>query len=292
MKILVFGGSGLVGSRFVELFSNKFEIISPSHDQIDLTRSDQLAKFIYDSYPDYILYAAGFTNVDLAQENKQLCFALNVTAPKNIASEGFKLGIPFCYLSTDYVFDGQKIDAPYTENDEARPLDAVYAKSKRSGEIAVLESGVQNLIVRLIMPFSAVFTKKLDLVRLVLTKLGANETLSGIVDQKINPIYVDDLVNGIALLLENKKSGIYHLGATDYTNTYELMVKIARTFNLNERLIGKVTFEDFSKTRSAKRPQYSWLDTSKFVSEFGEGVLYSIDDELAKFHKQFQELTD
>lgn len=285
-KLLLLGGTGLVGSRILELLKDQFEIVAPPSSNLDVTDQVQTKQKVEQIKPNLILYAAGFTDVDLAEEKKEDCYALNVTAAEYFVNETSKINIPLFYLSTDYVFDGMREDRPYKEEDEPKPVDSIYAKSKREGELVVLNSSNKNCVIRLIMPFSAVYNKKSDIARLVLDKLKKGEKLPGIIDQKVNPIFVDDLVLGIGKILEKEVSGIYHLGATTYSNPCDFMKQIARTFNLNENLVEETTFGQFSKTRVAKRPQNSWLDTSKFRAEFGEGILHSIEDEIKLFKQQ------
>lgn len=287
MKILAFGGSGLVGSRFVDLFKDVAEIVAPTHEEVDVTDEGSVTDYIKRIKPDQILYAAGFTNVDLAEAEQEMCIDSNAKAPEYIVNAIKNTDTNFYYLSTDYVFDGKKSDAPYKETDLAEPVDAVYAKSKKTGEDITL-SETKNCVIRLIMPFSAKYQTKMDLARLIVSKLQNGENLVGIVDQKVNPIFVDDLVQGIFLIMKDKKTGIYHLGAKDYTTPYEYMCKIAKVFGFDESLITKTSFKEFAETRKAKRPQNSWLDTSKFQKEFGENKLHTIDEELLMFKDQLR----
>lgn len=284
-KLLLIGGTGLVGSRVVDLLFDKFDLIYPTASELDVTDENQVKQAVLDIKPELILYAAGFTNVDLAEEKSKECYSLNVKAVEYFVKEASKLKIPFYYLSTDYVFDGSKSDKPYTEEDIPRPVDSVYAKSKREGELITLTSDI-NGIIRLIMPFSAVHSAKLDIVRLVLEKLKKGEKLNAVSDQKINPVFVDDLIIALEQILQKRISGIYHVAATSFTNPYEFMLEIARQFNLPQNLIEKTSFAEYSKGRFAKRPQHTWLDTSKFRREFGEGILHSIEEEISLFKSQ------
>lgn len=285
-KVLVLGGTGLVGSRIVELLNKRFDLVYPPQSQLDVTSESQIEDSIDSIKPDQILYAAGYTNVDLAEKEKEKCFLLNTEAPKILAKIASQLNIPFHYLSTDYVFDGKKENRPYTEEDEPRPLDAVYAQSKRQGEVVTLDSSSKNSVLRLIMPFSAFYGQKMDIARLILSQLKRGEKIRGVVDQKVNPIFVDDLVMAIAKILEKKATGIYHLAAVSFTTPFEFMKEIARQFGFFEDLIGEMTFAEFRKTRPAKRSQHTWLDISKFQTEFGNGILHTIEEELRLFKIQ------
>lgn len=286
-KVLIYGGSGLVGSRVLELLNNDFEFIAPTHQDLDLTNFKEIEQNIHKVKPSLILYAAGFTNVDLAEEKKEECYLLNSKVVKVIAEFANSLNTPFYYLSTDYVFNGEKEDSPYSEEDEPDPL-STYGKSKREGEIATLSISSKNCVIRLIMPFRARYDKKLDIVRLTLENLKKGKKMFGIIDQNINPIFVDDLVYAIGLILKKKAFGIYHIGATTYTTPEKFLKKIAQIFKLNENLIEGVSFKEFSKTKIAKRPKNSWLEIKKFRKEFGEEILHSVDDGLNLFKKQLQ----
>lgn len=284
-KLLLLGGTGLVGSRVWELLTDAFEIIAPSSKELDVTNFQQVKNKLSAIQPELILYAAGFTNVDLAEQKRKDCFLLNVKAVEFFVTETAKLNIPFYYLSTDYVFDGTKDNKPYTEDDIPNPVDSVYAKSKRVGELATLSNDI-NGVVRLIMPFSAVHKLKMDIARLVLDELTKGQKLFGIVDQKINPIFVDDLVYALGKIMQNRSSGIYHVAALDFTTPFDFMMEIAKQFNLPQSLIGKTTFAEFSQGRPAKRPQHTWLDATKFRREFGEEVLHELKEEIRLFKAQ------
>ena len=283
MKILLFGGTGLVGSRFQELLKNEFEIIAPSHADVDLLNPGQIKQTISDLEPDQILYAAGYTNVDKAEEEEELTYNLNATAPQVVAESA--KGVPVIYLSTDYVFDGTKSDKPYTEEDKTNPL-STYAKSKTKGEGIILSADNKNSILRLIMPYSGVYTRKMDLARIIVSKLKNNEKILGVSDQKVNPIFVDHLVFAIAEVLKVKASGIYHLGATNFTSPMEFAKLLALEFNLDQDLIEQTTLEEFSKSRKATRPKDSWLDTGKFITQFGNGILHSVEKGVKDFKSQ------
>lgn len=284
-KLLLLGGTGLVGSRVLELLTDSFEIVALSSEELDVTDLQQVRDQVSKVAPELILYAAGFTNVDLAEEKREECYLLNVKAVEFFVTETAKLNIPFYYLSTDYVFDGTQDDRPYTEEDTPDPVDSVYAKSKREGELVTLNSNI-NGVIRLVMPFSAMHKLKTDIARLVLDELKKGEKLFGIVDQKINPIFVDDLVYALGKIMQEKASGIYHVAALDFTTPFDFMMEIAMQFNLSQNLIGKTTFAEFSQDRPAQRPQHTWLDTTKFRSEFGEGILHQISEEIRLFKSQ------
>src|SRR5207248_322877 len=115
-KIVLFGGSGFLGSRLIANFPN-YTVIAPTHTDLDLLETDKVFKFLEKNKPDVILYSAGITRIDAAEKDKELSLLLNHQVPKKIAKFVPKSKVPFIYLSTDAVFDGYKIKYQFTEND-------------------------------------------------------------------------------------------------------------------------------------------------------------------------------
>lgn len=286
MKILVLGGSGLVGSRFIEL-NPDYEIVAPSHSELDLLNIESLKAYLENSDAEIILNFAAFTNVDAAEEEKDNkegnVYKLNVTLPKTLAQHSSSINKYLIHISTDYIFDGTK-SSPYTEDDTPNPVNW-YGKTKMLGEDVVKESGANYLIVRPEMPYSSHFEKKLDIARIFVKMLKEGKEINGVSDQKITPVYVDSLVAGLQKLIEARANGIYHLASTDSTTPYDFALLIAEKFNLDKSLVKAVTFADYNQTRPAKRPQNSYLNVSKFESEFGKGILTTVRESIEEFAK-------
>lgn len=283
------GGSGQIGSVAVRRLSKKFKILAPTHIKLDVTNRDSVEKYIRKNKPDQILYIAGYTNTDGAREETGKAFLLNSGAVLHITRLAAELNIPFHYLSTELVFNGKKTNAPYTEIDIADPL-LINGKTKVLGELATLNASKRNSVLRLIMCYSPFYERKMDLARLTVSKLKKGESFSATNDQLVNPIYVKHLVEAISRILEAGDSGIFHLGATDFTTPFEFAKKVARALNLDETLIKPVKFADFSKTRPELRPKDQWLNTKKFRKKFGEGILKSIDESIIEFARDYKRL--
>lgn len=287
MKILVLGGSGLVGSRFIQLKNKDFEIVSPSHQVFDLLNFAHYLGFIKDVSPEVIINFAAYTNVDEAEKEKDqingLAFKLNVQAPKKLIEIVDELNLHLVHLSTDYVFDGMKSEAPYLEEDTPNPL-SWYAKTKYEGEQAV-KKGKSYTIARIEMPFSPEYDKKKDFARIFLDLLKNDQKINAIHDQKITPTFVDFGIEAISRLIKQKAKGIYHVASTDHTSPLDFAEEIAKQFNLDASLINGIAFDEYSKTRKAPRPKDSWLDISKFENHFGNNVLKSVEEGITQFKK-------
>lgn len=288
-KILVYGITGLLGSRIKDLLSEKYKIIAPPHSHLNLRNIKEVEKNIKDTMPHQIVYAAGLTKVDYCQLHKKEAFDLNYKAVKSIAQEADIFKIPVHYISTDAVFDGKKVQKPYRENDKTNPI-SVYGKSKLAGEKAVLEASSKNSVIRTIMLYSSSFPHKKDFARLAYDSLKNGEKFVAIEDQVINPTLVDDLVYSIDKILEKKAKGIYHVAATTYTTNYGFAQKIAKAFGFNKNLIVKEKFNVFFKDKPAPRAKFCWLDTTKFKKEFGNNILHNLDESIEIFKKQIEKI--
>lgn len=290
MKILVFGGAGLVGSRFYELNSSKFEIDAPDISEVDILDQKQLGECFKKSHPDAVINFAAYTNVKEAEKQKGdkngSCYKINVEGAANVAKICQESGAHLIHISTDYVFDGAKSERPYTEEDTPNPINW-YGQTKHLAEQAVLKSGANITMMRISMPYSAHYELKTDVARFFLRHFQSNEPISAIEDQRITPTLVDDIANALKVIAEKKSKGIYHVSVTNDTSPYEFAKLLAKTFSLDQSLIEPISLDGYNKGKLAPLLRYSWLDPSKFISEFGEGILHSVEEEVKLFRSAY-----
>jgi len=286
MKVLVFGGSGLVGSRFVKLSSQTFEIKSPSAEEVDILNRDQVAKICEEFDPDTIINFAAYTQVENAEAQKGdkngICYLINAIGAKNVAEVCRQYNKHLIHISTEYIFDGTKTDSPYKETDRPNPINW-YGATKFYGEDFVLKSGCLSTVVRISMPYSSYYGEKKDIARFFLENLKAANTIKAIGDQKITPTLIDDIVRALKVLINIKSSGIYHVCVNGYTSPYEFAKLLAHDFHLDHSPIVAIPFEEYTKNKQAKILKYSWLNPAKFIKEFGEGILHTIEENVQEF---------
>lgn len=283
-KILLYGGTGFVGSAIADAFKKSYTVIAPPHAEIDVTDSYSLKKNISHTKPDVIIYASGLSSVDKCEQEPELASLLNTKVPEVISTESAALQIPLYYISTDAVFPCNKKDYPFKEEDRVDPF-SVYGKTKLAGEEIVRKHSSQNAVIRIICPFSSFYSKKTDFARLAVEKLSKNEYFPGIIDQTMNPLYMTYLTKALVKLVGTRVKGIYHLGAIDCDTNYYIVKRLAKMLYLDDTLITPITLKTFLKNKSALRSQSCWLDVSKFQREFGEGILHTIETSLKDFTK-------
>jgi dTDP-4-dehydrorhamnose reductase len=291
--VVVLGGSGLVGSQVLALWSADASkrLIAPAHADLDVLDPEALAKFLRQTDAEVVINLAAWADVDGAEaerdERAGRVFQLNAEYPRHLAQTCRKLGTYLLHVSTDYVFDGTSADRPYVEADAPNPL-GWYAQTKLVGEHAVLDSGADVCVARIAMPFTANNHPKRDFARICLQRLGAGEPIQGVVDQRITPVFLDDAVQALALLSQRRWTGIIHVAATQWTTPYRYARSIAERLGLDVDLVQPEDFARFGPKRAARRPQHSWLDVGLFVATFGPDVLRPVEAEVEVWVDQLQ----
>lgn len=300
-KLLVTGSTGLVGSRFIGLFKNKFSIVTVGRDNVDIkidfTSKEKVLNIINSSDADIVINFAAYTNVDEAENEKRdkkgQVYTINAMLPCWLAQECKASGKRLYHISTDYVFDGKQDNRPYTEDEIPRPVNSWYAMTKYYGEQNILNSDKENVsIIRISYPYSGLYKRKLDIARAVVERLKNNQVYLGINDQRIKPTSVDDIANALSFLIQKESQGIFHVAGNykpnKYITPYDFALRIAEIFELDSSLINPVTFLEFSKERETVRPQHTWLDTTK-IESLGFKITH-IDEVLKRFKNQLLNL--
>ncbi|MFA5301574.1 MAG: dTDP-4-dehydrorhamnose reductase [Bacteroidales bacterium] len=212
MKVVLTGAQGGVGTvvRKMSAGQNFIDLSAFSREQLDITDPRAVMSCFTNEKPDYVINAAAFTHVDKAEEDPLTAFRLNAGCLDGMIEACEKTKAILIHLSTDYVFDGQKVN-PYTEEDETSPIN-VYGASKRAGELKVL-AYPGGVVVRT----SWVYSRHSRNFLAAVPGLLKNQTGPLYVDafQKNSPTYAPDLVNALFSLIRNRiESGLFH-----YTNS-------------------------------------------------------------------------
>lgn len=164
--------------------------------------------------PRLVINAAAYTAVDEAESKPDLAFAINADGPKSVAETCVSEGVPLIHISTDYVFDGTA-KQPYSETDETDPI-GVYGQSKRAGEVAILKSGCDAIILRTAWVYS-VHGK--NFVKTMLRLAEARDQVSVVNDQIGSPTSAAHLAEAVLKLAQRlfedhidgeSPWGIYH----------------------------------------------------------------------------------
>ena len=274
-NILVTGSTGQLGSDVVkELLKRGYSTLLPNRSELNLCSEDNIRNYILNSNCEAIVHCAAYTQVDKAEDEKDLCIKINATATKHIAKCAKILDIPMIYISTDYVFDGTK-DGKYTENDETNPIN-IYGESKLAGEKYVQEILDKYYIVRTSWVFNI---NGKNFIETMLRLSKANNQLSIVNDQIGSPTYTKDLSRLLVDMLETSKYGLYHATNEGYCSWYEFANTIFKLANINIDIKAINSNEYASR---AKRPMNSKLSKDKLI-EYGFKPLPHWEDALKDY---------
>ena len=275
-RLLVIGANGMLGQRVVHFYSNNSNIqlltcsfeekpcfLNVDYKVCDLTKRDSVKDIILNFYPDYIINAAAYTNVDLSETERETAWKVNVKGVEYLAEACRIIDAHLIHISSDYIFDGSK--GPYDEKTAPCPL-GYYGRTKLASENVLKLSGIYYTILRTNVLYGVADSRP-DYVRWVVNSLRQGKSINIVTDQINNPTFIDDLVQAISKVIEFKKYGIYNIGGRDLISRYDFAIKIANYFNLDKSLITPITTDMLNQT--AKRPLRSGLITIKAESEFG-----------------------
>ena len=268
-KLLVIGGSGLLGSILIQYALNKYQIHTTynkneiSFNNIPSTRIELLddrSKIIHlikDLKPDVVVHTAAHPSVDVCEENPKIADMLHIDITKDIATICKEINSKLIYISTDAVFEGQ-LNKKYVESDEPNPVN-YYGKTKLEAEKIVLGIDPKNVILRTSVIYG--WHKKSRFTNWILETLKVGKTVDPFIDQYNTPTLVDDIAKSILLIIKLGISGLYHATGRTCINRYEFAVELANSFGYDKNLIKPVTSTE--KKQNAPRPISTCLDSSK-----------------------------
>jgi len=273
MKILVTGREGQVVQSLIEKASQRsdLQVIALGRPELDLAKPETVHNAIEAIKPDFVISAAAYTAVDLAEDERELAFAVNATGAQAVAEAAKACNVPVIHLSTDYVFAGDA-DEPYVESDVTGPR-SVYGSSKLEGERLVAQANPQYIILRTAWVYSP-FGK--NFVKTMLKLAETRDILSVVSDQWGNPTSALDIADAIIQVTDHLAAtsdfsayGVYHLAGTSDTNWSGFARAI---FSESAKLAGPTaTVTDIATAdypTKAVRPANSRLSTAKFQQMF------------------------
>lgn len=260
MKYLITGVSGQLGYDIVnELEKRKiFNYLAPTSEEMDITDRKKVFKIVEEYKPNIIFHCAAYTAVDKAEENKEICYNVNVNGTKNIVEAAKKYGAKVVYISTDYIFDGTK-KGIYLPSDQTNPVN-YYGYTKLCGE-KITSTLDDYLIVRISWVFGI---NGNNFVKTMLRLAETKKELSVVSDQIGSPTYTEDLSKLLLDLVVNNKKGIYHATNEGYCSWYEF-AKYIFEITGTEIKVNEILTKDYKVI--AKRPLNSMLSKDKLEEE-------------------------
>ena len=296
MKILITGSNGLLGQKLLHKLrqDSSVQIIATSKGEnrvsnkdgytyfdLDITNNDTVAKLIAREKPQVVINTAAMTNVDLCEDEKKACDALNVEAVRYLADSCAMIDAHLIQISTDFIFDGE--DGPYTEEDEPNPL-SYYGLSKLKSEEVLQAHNVKWTILRTIIVFGV--GEKLSNGNIVLWAKGAlakGDPLNIIDDQFRAPTLAEDLADACILAAKKKAFGVFNASGKDIMSIYEIVERIAKHYGNTTENLNRISTATLNQT-AGRPPRTGFiLDKSKKVLGYNP---HSFEECLTIINKQ------
>jgi len=263
MRVLITGGSGLLGSKLAEIAVNRgYEVISGYVDhpppigeglKLDLADPEEVRRRIVASEPDLVFHAAALTDVDRCEVERDLAMKINVRGTELVRDAARVFGAFIVYVSSDYVFDGNR--GYYREEDPTKPVNW-YGQTKLLGEEGC------DCIARTSVIYGALPARgKVNFALWLIERLRAGDEVKIVTDQLITPTLNTNLAKMMLEAGERRLEGTYHMAGATRISRYDFAVEIARVFGLDAGLITPSRMDEMSW--KAKRPLDSSLDTAK-----------------------------
>lgn len=280
MRLLISGGFGLIGSRLLEVWAGKYDVMvldredqsdqfkNVSFIQTNITKGEEVEASFKRFKPDVVLHLAAYTNVEKAEEERQPAWDLNVFATRLLAEAAQKAEAHFIYFSTGFVFEGK--EESNTEEDNPKPVN-YYGLTKMEGERTLQKAATTSTIVRINFPYGGKWVTRGDLIKWMIEKLLRGEEVELVNDQHISPTFIDDLPLALDRVIEKKATGIYHATGGDCLTLLDIGRIIASEFGFEKSLIKETTLDEFlvKSGRRAVQPRWSCLLNSKLETELG-----------------------
>jgi len=297
MKILITGSNGLLGQKLLHKLrgDSNVELIATSkgtnrvseknnytYFDLDITNEKAVAKLISEQKPNVVINTAAMTNVDLCEDNKAECDALNVNAVQYLADACQQIDAHLIHISTDFIFDGE--DGPYTEEDEPNPL-SYYGLSKLKSEQLLEAHAVKWTVLRTIIVFGV--GERLSKGNIVLWAKGAlakGDPLNIIDDQFRAPTLAEDLADACISAAKKKAYGIFNASGKDIMSIYEIVERIAKHYGNTTKNLNKISTSTLNQTAGRPPKTGFILDKSRKILDYNphsfEECLYIIDEQL------------
>ncbi len=262
MRALVVGAEGQLGQALVRRLGPDV-VWSGGRDKLDVRDAPDVAALVSSVAPDVVFNASAYNQVDAAETERDLAFAINASGPAHLAAACASAGALLVHVSTDYVFDGTST-RPYREDDATGPL-GVYGASKLEGESRVLASSCPSLVVRTsgVLGAGGSRGKGGSFVERILARARAGQALRVVDDQVFAPTFASDLAAGLVALVTAGARGLVNVTNSGSCSWHELASESVRLAGLS---VPVEPIPTVSLGLAARRPAYSVLDGSRYSS--------------------------
>jgi dTDP-4-dehydrorhamnose reductase len=255
-KAVVVGCEGGLGKALMARLPKSFETTGLSRRELDISRRNDVISTMNRIKPDVVFNAAGLSDVDLCETDRWQAYLVNRDGAKHLSQAVAETGAMLVIPSSDLVFDGAKM-TPYVEEDSPNPL-SIYGDTKLGAELAAMSGAPRHLIVRTGWFFGA---NGKSYLKELLTKSEEEEVVFGFDDHRSQPTYMDDFIDAVVKLIQQQQTGVWHVASAGEASPFEFAKVVYEMLGRDPAVIKPL--RRGTGARSALRPRYSVLDTTK-----------------------------
>ena len=270
IPLLTTGANGLVGSKFVELFQEKYEITSlelrHASNPVDITHLSSVLTAFENSPAQVVIHLAAYTDVTGAWkqdgDKNGSAYQVNVIGTQNIVTACHQFNKFLIHVSTAYVFDGESAGL-YSETDFTNPIEW-YGQTKLMAEELIQASQTKHAILRIDQPFRSDGFEKTDIAHRIIQGLKTSSLQPMFDNHFFGPTFIDDFAKVLDFFVEKQVDGLFHASAGEKWSDYEFAQAIKKIHNLSTE-VKPGNLEGYLKTVNRPYQKNTALNCEKLI---------------------------
>lgn len=292
-KVLITGAVSLIGKYFVKEYIQSYQLVLTTHKKqlyefpklphypLDITDPQKVMQLVKKIRPDVIIHLAALSNIDYCQQHPESAKTVNVDGTRHIVDAISGTDCHLVFLSSNAVFDGEK--HLYSETDAVRPLN-IYGQTKVVAEGLIVKSGTPSTVIRATQTFGWPPQGARDNdVTYYLKELKSKKELFLVNDRFFNPVYALRIAQLISHCIENKKTGLFHIGGEGQVSRYDFVKLLLKIWHLPQPTLTAVSSSYFPAL--APRARQGCLSTKKIENDMHVSP-FSLESDLIKMRDE------
>lgn len=267
-KMLITGATGFLGSHVAQYYKDKYEVLTPSHSEIDIADESSVMTYFKDNRPDVVVHCAAISDVGRCEREPEFSWSINVVGTENVVKAAKEVSAKCVCCSSDQVYFGSAETAAHKENEAIDPAN-VYGKEKAYAEESCLAIDADSVHLRLSWMYDAKDEKRMDFIKQLRACLcERKETVFSSKDKRgITDVW--EVVRNIELAL-GLPGGIYNFGSPNDKSTYEMVMDICKSLGADSSYVREMENANF---RNLTMAQEKLNRQGIFFQETEKGVL-------------------